>query len=73
MNVITDVVQLVLHYSKHIGGVLDILRTEVPSEVPVKLPDAVVWYAYRGCYNRYESKDIWIRKVITRYEVPDSF
>jgi hypothetical protein len=40
MNVITDVV---LHYSKHIGGVLDILRTELSLEVPVKLPDAVVW------------------------------
>jgi hypothetical protein len=51
MNVTTDVVQLVLHYSKHIGGVLDILRTELPSEVPVKLPDAVVRYAYSGCYN----------------------
>ncbi|KAH8081474.1 hypothetical protein HD553DRAFT_325493 [Filobasidium floriforme] len=38
--------------SKHIGGVLDILRTELPSEVPVKLPDAGVWYAYRGCHNR---------------------
>jgi hypothetical protein len=52
MNVITDVVQLVLHYSKHIGGVLDILRMELPLEVPVKLPDAVVRYAYCGCYNR---------------------
>jgi hypothetical protein len=51
MYVITDVVQLVLHYSKHIGGVLDILRTELPSEVPVELPNAVVWYAYRGYYN----------------------
>jgi hypothetical protein len=51
MNVITDVVQLVLHYSKHIGGVLGILRTELPSEVPVKLPDAVIQYAYRGCNN----------------------
>jgi hypothetical protein len=52
MNVITDEVgTVVLHYSEHIGGVLGILRTEVPSEVPVRLPDAVVWYAYRGCYN----------------------
>jgi hypothetical protein len=51
MNVITDVVQLVLHYSKHIRGVLDILHTELPSEVPVQLPEAVVRYAYRGCYN----------------------
>jgi hypothetical protein len=31
MNVITDVVQLVLHYSKHIGGVLDILCMMTPT------------------------------------------
>jgi hypothetical protein len=31
MKVITDVVQLVLHYSKHIGGVLDILRATTPT------------------------------------------
>jgi hypothetical protein len=60
MNVITDVVQLVLHYSKHIGGVLDILRTELPSEAPVKLPDAVVRYAYRGCYNSTGRDQGWI-------------
>jgi hypothetical protein len=38
MNVITDVVQLVLHYSKHIGGVLDILHTTTPTWFPEKPP-----------------------------------
>jgi hypothetical protein len=38
MNVIMDVVQLVLHYSKHIGGVLDILCTTTPTGFPEKPP-----------------------------------
>ncbi|KAH8081473.1 hypothetical protein HD553DRAFT_344187 [Filobasidium floriforme] len=67
MNVITDVVQLVLHYSKHIGGVLDILHTELPSEVPVKLPDAGVWYAYRGCHN---STSEWAKYITDRIYNP---
>jgi hypothetical protein len=31
MNVITDIVQGVLHYSNYIGGVLDIFRTGTPT------------------------------------------
>jgi hypothetical protein len=39
MDVITDVVQLVLHYSKHIGSVLDIVRMTTLTGFPENPPE----------------------------------
>ena len=57
MNVIMEVVHWVEHYSRHIGGVLDILCPETPLKGLCKnYPDGHSIYAYCGCYNNNSSQ-----------------
>ena len=45
MNVMMDVVQGALHYIKHIGGILDILRMGTPLEGPCKTTQTAICYS----------------------------